>query len=80
MSRSSEPAAKERLRRNTDEALARGAFGVPTLFVDGEMFFGFDSFSEIEAFVRGEDPVANEGVLIERWATLPASAKRRFSS
>src|SRR5215831_11998156 len=34
---------KDRLRRNTEEALAAGAFGVPTLFVDGEMFFGQDS-------------------------------------
>jgi 2-hydroxychromene-2-carboxylate isomerase len=67
---------KERLRRNTDEALARGAFGVPTLFVDGEMFFGFDSFPAIEAFLRGEDPAAKGTALVEKWATLPASATR----
>jgi 2-hydroxychromene-2-carboxylate isomerase len=70
------PEAKERLRRSTDEALARGAFGVPTLFVAGEMFFGFDSFPEIEAFVRGEDPAAANAELIARWADLPASATR----
>jgi 2-hydroxychromene-2-carboxylate isomerase len=74
--RASEPEAKERLRRNTDEALARGAFGVPTMFIDGEMFFGFDSFPAIEAFVRGEDPVAKHRDLIEQWAKLPASAAR----
>jgi 2-hydroxychromene-2-carboxylate isomerase len=67
---------KERLRRNTDDALARGAFGVPTLFVDGEMFFGFDSFPAIEAFVRGEDPAAKSPHLVEQWARLPASASR----
>ena len=71
------PEAKERLRRNTDEAIARGAFGVPTMFVDGEMFFGFDSFPAIERFVRGEDPVAKHADLLDRWATLPASAARR---
>jgi 2-hydroxychromene-2-carboxylate isomerase len=70
------PEAKERLRRNTDEALARGAFGVPTLFVQGEMFFGFDSFPELEAFLRGEDPAARNAELIERWAKLPSSATR----
>jgi 2-hydroxychromene-2-carboxylate isomerase len=68
--------AKERLRRNTEEALARGAFGVPTLFIEGEMFFGFDSFPEIEAFVRGEDPVAQRMDLVEQWATLPVAASR----
>lgn len=76
MALSAGPEAKERLRRNTDEALARGAFGVPTLFVDGEMFFGFDSFPEIEAFVRGEDPVANHLDLVEQWAKLPVATTR----
>jgi 2-hydroxychromene-2-carboxylate isomerase len=34
---------KDRLRANTDEAVARGAFGSPTIFVDGEfMYFGND--------------------------------------
>jgi 2-hydroxychromene-2-carboxylate isomerase len=71
---------KERLRRNTDDALARGAFGVPTLFVDGEMFFGFDSFPAIEAFARGDDPAAKRPDLVEQWAHLEASATRRKSS
>ena len=35
-------AIKARLKANCDEALARGAFGLPTFFVDGEMFFGND--------------------------------------
>jgi 2-hydroxychromene-2-carboxylate isomerase len=67
---------KERLRRNTDDALARGAFGVPTFFVDGEMFFGFDSLPAIEAFARGDDPAAKSPDLIEKWASLPSSATR----
>lgn len=33
---------KEALRANTDELVARGGFGSPTFFVDGEMFFGND--------------------------------------
>lgn len=33
---------KERLKANTEEAIERGAFGAPTFFVDGEMFFGQD--------------------------------------
>lgn len=39
---------KDRLRENTDEAIHRGAFGAPTLYVDDEMFFGNDRFEFVE--------------------------------
>lgn len=35
-------AIKEELKANTEEAVARGAFGAPTFFVGDEMFFGND--------------------------------------
>ena len=37
-----DPEVKAALKTNTDEALARGVFGAPTMFVGGEMFFGQD--------------------------------------
>jgi 2-hydroxychromene-2-carboxylate isomerase len=37
-----DPAVKDRLRANTDEAIARGAFGAPSFFVGDELFFGND--------------------------------------
>ena len=37
-----DPAFKDKLRANTDQAAARGAFGAPTFFVGDEMFFGQD--------------------------------------
>lgn len=77
LERAAEPAAKEALRRRTDEVIARGAFGVPTMFVDDEMFFGFDSFADLEAHARGEDPVARHLDLVTRWRDLPAAATRR---
>lgn len=40
--------AKERLKANTDEAIARGVFGAPTFFVNGEMFFGQDRLDFVE--------------------------------
>ncbi|CAD6530667.1 2-hydroxychromene-2-carboxylate isomerase [Paraburkholderia hiiakae] len=37
-----DPAVKERLKRETEAAVARGLFGAPTMFVGDEMFFGQD--------------------------------------
>jgi 2-hydroxychromene-2-carboxylate isomerase len=44
---------KDALRRNTDEALERGAFGAPTFFVGEEMFFGNDRFMFVERALSG---------------------------
>lgn len=52
-----DPANKEKLKANTDEAVARGAFGAPTFFVEGregvEMHFGQDRLDWVEAALRG---------------------------
>jgi 2-hydroxychromene-2-carboxylate isomerase len=37
-----QPDIKEALKANTDEAIARGAFGVPSFFVGDDMYFGND--------------------------------------
>jgi 2-hydroxychromene-2-carboxylate isomerase len=42
------PEYKEKLRANTDELIERGGFGSPTMFVDGEMFFGNDRLVLVE--------------------------------
>ncbi len=38
-----QPAVKDALRRHTDEAIALGVFGVPTLMYEGELFWGEDA-------------------------------------
>ena len=55
LKRIEEPALKARLKANTDELIARGGFGSPTMFVDGEdMYFGNDRLPLVEAaLVRG---------------------------
>jgi 2-hydroxychromene-2-carboxylate isomerase len=68
------PEIKERIRRNTEELLAAGGFGVPSYMADGELFFGVDSLGHFEQFLRGEDPLRE--VELERWRKLPASASR----
>jgi 2-hydroxychromene-2-carboxylate isomerase len=45
---------KERLRQNTEELIARGGFGSPTMFVDGvDMYFGNDRLPVVEAALMG---------------------------
>lgn len=46
------PAIKDRLRANTDEAIARGAFGAPTFLVGDELFWGNDRLHFVEAALR----------------------------
>jgi len=43
-----EPAAKDDLRRRTDEAIALGIFGAPAFVVDGQMFWGQDRMHFVE--------------------------------
>ena len=43
-------AVKARLRSNTDEVIARGGYGSPTMFVDGDdMYFGNDQLPLVES-------------------------------
>jgi 2-hydroxychromene-2-carboxylate isomerase len=48
LARIQDPEVKQRLLANTDDAVARGAFGVPTFFVGSEIFFGKDRLREVE--------------------------------
>lgn len=44
-----EPAVKDELRANTDELIARGGFGSPTMFIDkDDMYFGNDRLVLVE--------------------------------
>jgi 2-hydroxychromene-2-carboxylate isomerase len=42
------PAVKAELIANTERAVQRGAFGVPTYFVDDEMWFGKEHLRDVE--------------------------------
>ncbi|HVU19265.1 MAG TPA: 2-hydroxychromene-2-carboxylate isomerase [Rhizomicrobium sp.] len=50
LSRSDAPEIKDRLRLNTEEVIARGGFGSPTMFANGnDMYFGNDRLPLVEA-------------------------------
>lgn len=42
-----DPSAKAELAGNTEEAVRRGAFGIPTFFVGGEMFWGKERLDQL---------------------------------
>ena len=47
---------KARLKKNTDEAIERGAFGVPTFYVGDEMFVGNDRLAFVEQALMKNNP------------------------
>ena len=47
-----DPAIKERLRTETEAALAAGVFGVPWIVVDNEAFWGADRLPQIEKWLE----------------------------
>lgn len=50
LARSETQPVKDRLRQNTDELIARGGFGSPTMFVNGDdIYFGNDRLPLVEA-------------------------------
>ena len=49
LTKAEEADIKAELMANTEAAAARGAFGVPTFFVGGEMFWGKERLAQVEA-------------------------------
>ena len=74
------PATKSLLRAQTDDAIARGVFGVPSMMVGDELFWGYDDFPYLELLLAGKDPIAT--VDWSKWSrpVTPSSMRRRFRS
>jgi 2-hydroxychromene-2-carboxylate isomerase len=65
---------KSALRDNTDAAIAAGVFGVPTLRVGGELFWGNDASAMIEDWLA--HPQRFAGAEYARIADLPVGIRR----
>jgi 2-hydroxychromene-2-carboxylate isomerase len=63
---------KARVRAVTEEAIGRGAFGVPTMIVNDELFWGVDSLPLLERFLS-----TGERVDVSRWHAIAPSAARK---
>jgi 2-hydroxychromene-2-carboxylate isomerase len=69
------PEIKNKLKANTEEAIKRGVFGVPTLDIEGELFWGADSMEFARAFLANPGTLRNEEM--RRLDALPVSAARK---
>ena len=64
-----EAEGKARLRSQSDDAIAKGVFGVPTMLVGDELFWGYDDFRYLELFLAGKDPI--DPAVWKKWS-VPA--------
>ena len=74
-SRLGDQAIKDALRLETEQAIARGVFGVPTLVIDDELFWGADAMDFVDAYLA--DPGIVATAEMKRAANLPAAATRK---
>ena len=70
MRASDDDVVKRELREATAMALARGVFGVPSIEVDGRMFWGVDSLEMLRAHLHG-DPWFESGAWEDAGAVRP---------
>jgi 2-hydroxychromene-2-carboxylate isomerase len=70
----SAPAVKERLRENSNWAISRGVFGVPTLVIGEEFFWGYDAMDM--ALDYASDPQSFETPAMRVIDTLPVAVAR----
>ena len=69
------PEVKAKLLANTEAAAAAGIFGVPTMEVAGERFWGSDSVAMMNAYL--DDPQLFQRGEMARVSALPYGATRR---
>lgn len=70
----SDPAIKQRLRDNTSWAVSRGVFGVPTILIGDELFWGHDAMDMALDYLRR--PQDFQDAAMRAADTLPVGAAR----
>lgn len=66
---------KQRLHEQSDKAISQGVFGVPSMLVNEELFWGYDDLDHLRQYLDGED--ALDRVDFAGWLTVRASSSRR---
>jgi 2-hydroxychromene-2-carboxylate isomerase len=75
LAQATSPDGKARLKSQTEDAIAGGVFGVPTITAGGELFWGVDSLPDLDGFLGGAGPTLDAETL-DRWARITPSAER----
>ena len=52
MNQMQDPEVKAKLISNTEQAVERGVFGIPTFFIDDQIYFGKDTIWMIEEILE----------------------------
>jgi 2-hydroxychromene-2-carboxylate isomerase len=75
LARAATDEVKGALRAATDDVIRQGAFGVPTMMVDEQLFWGVDSLQLLERHLAGDD--VTDTAELARWRAIVPSAVRR---
>jgi 2-hydroxychromene-2-carboxylate isomerase len=70
-----DPEVKDALKRNGEEAISLGVFGVPSLTADSELFWGFDATESFIDYVR--DPQSARTAIFDPVSRLGQGVARR---
>ena len=78
LARAQDDEIKQRLREAGQQAIERGVFGVPTMCVDDELFWGYDDLRYLEMYLEGRDPY--DPARLEPWLDVRPAAQRKAVS
>ncbi len=68
------PEVKALVKDQTAAAVEAGVFGVPTMIVRSELFWGTDSLEHLDAFLAGNDPITEE--MARAFTQMPVEKSR----
>ncbi len=75
---SKSPAVKQKLIDAGKFAIEKGVFGVPSMRIDNELFWGYDDLHYMELYLQGRDPF--DPSRLEPWLNVRPSIQRKAVS
>lgn len=68
---------KLKLKKQTQNAIEKGVFGVPTFIIDGELFWGQDRIDHVIDFINQKDPFHPKHPNFEKYIKLLNEMEKR---
>lgn len=75
MAQTQNPTIKQALIAETQGAIERGVFGVPTVLANDELFWGYDQIPHLETYLEGNDPL--DKTLMREFLNRPRDIERK---